>query len=107
MTSTRGAELARLLLAAYEGAVDEVVSELSRAGHPGVTATLEFALVAIEAGARDASALGRAVGVSKQAAAKTITTLEQLGYVERLWVARIGADAAAEVEAALRQLTQK
>lgn len=106
-----------------------------------MTATLEFALVAIEAGARDASALGRAVGVSKQAAAKTITTLEQLGYVERLpdpgdarrkhlevtahgrammelgaaafetirdrWVARIGADAAAEVEAALRQLTQE
>lgn len=34
-------------------------------------------------GAGDASALGRALGVSKQAAAKTIATLETLGYVRR------------------------
>ncbi|WP_394686086.1 MarR family winged helix-turn-helix transcriptional regulator [uncultured Microbacterium sp.] len=84
MSSTAGAELAALLLVAYEGAVNEVVAELALAGHPGVTATLEFALVAINAGAQDASALGRALGVTKQAASKTIGALEQLGYVTRV-----------------------
>ncbi|MEI5673248.1 MULTISPECIES: MarR family winged helix-turn-helix transcriptional regulator [unclassified Nocardioides] len=34
-------------------------------------------------GAQDASTLGRRLGVSKQAAAKTIATLEQMGYVHR------------------------
>lgn len=63
--------------------VAEVVEDLATRGHPGVTATLEFALVAVNGGAIDASSLGRALGVSKQAAAKTIVTLEQLGYVRR------------------------
>jgi DNA-binding MarR family transcriptional regulator len=63
--------------------VDEAVAELAREGHPGVTATHEFALQAIAAGAQSASALGRSLGVSKQAAAKTIAALEGLGYLER------------------------
>ncbi|KAA9136001.1 MarR family transcriptional regulator [Microbacterium caowuchunii] len=63
--------------------VDDVVTELARHGHPGVTATHEFALRAIASGAQSASELGRRLGVSKQAAAKTIATLEELGYVER------------------------
>jgi DNA-binding MarR family transcriptional regulator len=64
--------------------VEEVVAELTRQGHPGVTATHEFALRAIDEGANDASALGRRLGVSKQAAAKTIAAHEHLGYVERV-----------------------
>ncbi len=83
METTPGAQLAALLARVFDGMVAEVVAELERRGHPGVTATLEFALGAVEAGAADASALGRALGVSKQAAAKTITTLEELGYVRR------------------------
>lgn len=83
MDESPGARLATLLRLGFNGMVDEVVTELERQGHPGVTASLEFALDAIDNGARDASALGRALGVTKQAAAKTIATLEQLGYVHR------------------------
>lgn len=63
--------------------VDEVVAELEQRGHPGVTASHEFALQAVDAGAQNASELGRSLGVSRQAAAKSITALEALGYVER------------------------
>ncbi|MEO5533959.1 MAG: MarR family transcriptional regulator [Pseudolysinimonas sp.] len=63
--------------------MDEVVVELEREGHPGVTATHAFALDAIDAGAQSASELGRSLGVSKQAAAKTIATLEELSYLDR------------------------
>ena len=48
-----------------------------------MTPVHEFALRAIAGGADTASALGRRLSVSKQAAAKTIAALEQLGYVAR------------------------
>lgn len=63
--------------------VDQVIVELEHHGHPGVTATHEFALTAIDAGAQSASALGRELQVSKQAAAKSIAALEELGYLHR------------------------
>lgn len=83
MDRSPGAELARLLYDGFTAMVVEVVTELARQGHPGVTPTHEFALQAIEGGAQTASALGRSLAVSKQAAAKTITALEELGYLER------------------------
>jgi DNA-binding MarR family transcriptional regulator len=82
--TSQGARLALLLLGGFTAMVEEVHAELARQGHPGVTATHEFALSAIEEGADDASALGRRLGVSRQAAAKTITALEHLGYIERV-----------------------
>jgi DNA-binding MarR family transcriptional regulator len=72
-----------LLFGGFAAMVDEVVVELDQQGHPGVTASHEFALQAVDGGARNASELGRALGVSRQAAAKSIAALEQLGYVER------------------------
>lgn len=63
--------------------VDDVHGELELRGHPGVRASHEFALRAIDEGADTASELGRRLSVSKQGAAKTITALEKLGYVER------------------------
>jgi DNA-binding MarR family transcriptional regulator len=81
--TSRGAELAVLLLGGFNAMVDEVVAELERRGHPGVTASHEFALQAIDGGAQNASELGRDLGVSRQAAAKSIAALEELGYVER------------------------
>lgn len=81
---TRGVQLALLLLGAFEEMVDDVVEHLAAHGHPGVTANLEFALVAVAEGADSASALGRTLGTTRQAAAKTVATLEQLGYVERV-----------------------
>ena len=47
------------------------------------TANHEFALQAIDQSAHSASDLGRRLNVSKQAAAKSIAALEELGYVER------------------------
>lgn len=63
--------------------VDLVVAELARRGHPGVTAIHEFALHAIGEGADTTAQLARDLGVSKQAAAKTVNALEQLGYLRR------------------------
>jgi len=81
---TRGVQLALLLLGGFESMVDDVVEHLAERGHPGVTATLEFALAAVADGADSAAALGRRLGTTRQAAAKTVATLEQLGYVERV-----------------------
>ena len=83
MIDTPGAALAKSLLDAFTAMVDEVVAELERQGHPGVTATHAFALQAIEAGAQSASTLARQLGVSRQAAAKSIAALEELGYLDR------------------------
>lgn len=83
MTRSPGAELALLLLGGFQSMVDEVVGELANRGHEGVRASHEFALRAIEEGADTAADLGRRLSVSKQAAAKTIASLERLGYVER------------------------
>ena len=78
-----GANLALLLLSGFHSMVDEVVVELDRRGHPGVSPVHEFALRAVDDGATTASELARRLAVSKQAAAKTIAALEGFGYVER------------------------
>jgi DNA-binding MarR family transcriptional regulator len=83
MPRSTGAELALLLLGGFHAMADEVVAELERRGHPGVRPVHEFALRAIGAGADTASELGRRLSVSKQAAAKTIAALEEMGYVDR------------------------
>jgi DNA-binding MarR family transcriptional regulator len=83
MAISRGAELALLLLGGFHSMVDEVLPELDRRGHAGVRPVHEFALRAIDGGADTASELGRRLSVSKQAAAKTIAGLQQLGYVDR------------------------
>ena len=83
MESTRGARLASQLLQAFDAMSAEVAGQLTLRGHPGTTAAHHSAMEAIDSGAIDASALGRALHISRQAAAKTIRSLEQLGYVSR------------------------
>ena len=83
MNEAPGPLLAISLLNAFTVLVDEVVTVLDRRGHPGVTATHEFALHAIGEGAQSASDLGRRLNVSRQAAAKSIAALEELGYLSR------------------------
>ncbi|KQO59979.1 MarR family winged helix-turn-helix transcriptional regulator [Curtobacterium sp. Leaf261] len=83
MEKSRGAHLASELLRAFTAMSAEVTEDLASRGHPGATPALHFAMEAIERGASDASALGRALGISRQAAAKTIRSLEELGYVDR------------------------
>lgn len=87
MDRTQGALLANLLDGASAAMAAQVRRELAQHGHPGTTSTHHHAMEAIDAGATDAAALGRALGISRQAAAKTVRALEQLGYVHR------GADA--------------
>lgn len=83
LTPRSGPELALLLLAGFRAMVDTATAELALRGHPDVRASHEFAMRAISAGADSATALGRRLSVSKQAAAKAILALEERGYVAR------------------------
>lgn len=78
-----GPALARLLIGGFREMVDLATSELTKRGHPDVRANHEFAMRAIEAGAGSAAELAGRLGTTKQAAAKTIATLEARGYVAR------------------------
>lgn len=79
----QGAELALLLLGGFRAMVEQAQDELDRLGHPGVRPVHEFALRAVSEGAGSASELGRQLGVSKQAAAKTVTFLLTRGYLDQ------------------------
>lgn len=78
-----GADLALLMLAGFRVLVDRGRVELAARGYEDVRPMHDFALHAILDGADTASALGRRMSVTKQAAAETIGTLEARGYVER------------------------
>ncbi|GIG21716.1 MarR family transcriptional regulator [Cellulomonas chitinilytica] len=76
-----GADLALLLLSGFRTLVDAATVELAARGYDDFRPTHEFAMRAIIAGADSASAVGRRLSVSKQAAAKTIAVLVDRGYV--------------------------
>lgn len=75
-----GYELPLLLFGGFRRIVEEVHRRLAEAGHPRVRPVHGFAMQAIGDGA-SAGEVARALGVSKQAAAKTIDRLGELGYV--------------------------
>ncbi|MFI7439227.1 MarR family winged helix-turn-helix transcriptional regulator [Nonomuraea indica] len=77
-----GFELPLLLLLGFRVLIDELHAELARQGHPELRPMHGFVMQAIGRGTT-AVELGRTLGVSKQAAGKTIETLERAGYVER------------------------
>lgn len=81
--SRSGADLALLLLAGFRTMADRATAELGERGYDDVRPVHDFALRSILAGADSASELGRATSVTKQAAAKTIATLEARGFVAR------------------------
>ena len=78
-----GGELALRLLGAFRYLVDEVHRELALEGHAEVRPVHGFALQAIGPNGATAGEVGARLGVSKQAAGKTIDGLVALGYVER------------------------
>ncbi|EFL26204.1 LOW QUALITY PROTEIN: MarR family transcriptional regulator, partial [Streptomyces himastatinicus ATCC 53653] len=80
---TSGFELPLLLFAGFRTLIDQLHAELARQGHPDVRPAYGFALQAIGRGGATASELGRLLGVSKQAAGKTVDRLVALGYAER------------------------
>lgn len=78
-----GFELPLRLLLGFRVLVDDLHTELASRGHPDLKPMHGFVLQAVGAGTTAAD-LGRALGVSKQAAGKTLDRLATLGYVERV-----------------------
>jgi DNA-binding MarR family transcriptional regulator len=78
-----GFELPLRLFLGFRVLIDELHAELARQGHPGLRPMHGFVLQAIGSRGTTAVELGRRLGISKQAAGKTVDTLEHLGYVER------------------------
>jgi DNA-binding MarR family transcriptional regulator len=83
MPSRTGADLALLLLAGFRTLADQATAELAQRGYEDVRPVHDFALRAILSGADSASELGRRMSVTKQAAAKTISVLEERRFVTR------------------------
>lgn len=79
-----GFELPLLLIGAFRELIDELHAELALRGHPGVRPGHGVALQAIGPRGATAAELGRRMGVTKQAAGKTLDALERLGYVSRV-----------------------
>ena len=77
-----GFELPLRLLLGFRVLIDDLHAELAARGHPDLRPMHGFVLQAVGAGTTAAD-LGRALGVSKQAAGKTLDGLARLGYVER------------------------
>jgi DNA-binding MarR family transcriptional regulator len=78
-----GYELPLLLLAGLRAVIDEAHAELAARGHPELRPAHGFAMRAVGTFGATAADVGRRLGVSKQAAGKTIDRLAELGYVER------------------------
>ena len=78
-----GYKLPLLLLAGFRAVIDEAHEELAARGHPEMRPAHGFAMQAIGTFGATAADVGRRLGVSKQAAGKTIDRLAELGYVER------------------------
>jgi DNA-binding MarR family transcriptional regulator len=78
-----GFELPLLLFGGFRSIIDELHAELARRGHPDLRPAHGFALQAIGVRGATATEAGRRLGISKQAAGKTIERLEDLGYVRK------------------------
>jgi DNA-binding MarR family transcriptional regulator len=79
-----GFELPLRLLAGFRSLIDDLHAELAEQGHPDMRPMHGFVFQAIGPYGTTAAELGRRLGVSKQAAGKTIDSLEKLGYVIRV-----------------------
>ena len=81
--AVHGFELPLLLFGGFRSIIDELHAELARRGHPDLRPAHGFALQAIGTQGATATEAGRRLGISKQAAGKTIDRLEALGYVRK------------------------
>jgi DNA-binding MarR family transcriptional regulator len=82
-SSPPGFELPLRLLLGFRVLIDDLHAELARQGHPDVRPLHGFVFQAIGPDGTTAADLGRRLGISKQAAGKTVDALERLGYVVR------------------------
>jgi DNA-binding MarR family transcriptional regulator len=83
MSERYGFELPLMLGGAFRAIIDDLHAELAQRGHAAARPVHGFALQAIGPDGATISELGRRLGVSKQAAAKTAAGLESLGYAGR------------------------
>ncbi|WP_411104164.1 MarR family winged helix-turn-helix transcriptional regulator [Streptomyces sp. cmx-4-9] len=78
-----GFELPLLLFGAFRTLIDRLHARLAEEGYADLRPAHGFALQAIGPDGSTASDIGRRLGVSKQAAGKTVDRLTALGYAER------------------------
>lgn len=78
-----GQQLPYLLMGAFRRVIDELHRELAEVGHPEIRPVHAVAMQSIAPARGRLNEMAAVVGVSKQAMAKTIDRLEQLGYVTR------------------------
>jgi DNA-binding MarR family transcriptional regulator len=76
-------ELPLLLIRSFRTLVDELHDQLHAAGFGELRALHGFALKAIDDDGVSISELARHLGVTKQAAARTVSSMESLGLTER------------------------
>src|SRR6201995_1026985 len=79
---TPGFELPLLLLAGFRTLIDQLHRELAARGHPDMRPAHGFTMQAIGLDGATSTELGRRLGVSKQAAGKTVDRLAEIRYVE-------------------------
>ncbi|MDX2295773.1 MULTISPECIES: MarR family winged helix-turn-helix transcriptional regulator [Streptomyces] len=72
-----------LLFGGFRTLIDRLHARLAEEGHPDMRPAHGFAMQAIGDRGATASEIGRRLGVSKQAAGKTVDRLLALGYAER------------------------
>ncbi|MFC4148966.1 MarR family winged helix-turn-helix transcriptional regulator [Micromonospora mangrovi] len=95
-----GFVLPLLLLAGFRTLIDDLHAELAAQGHPELRPVHGFVLQAVGVTGTTASELGQRLGVSKQAAGKTVDRLVALGYLER-------ADDPADARRKLVRMTER
>jgi DNA-binding MarR family transcriptional regulator len=78
-----GYELPLLLFGGFRSVIDELHAELAKRGHQDLRLAHGYAMQAIGLGGATATEVGKRLGISKQAAGKSVERLEELGYVER------------------------
>ncbi|GAB2848732.1 MarR family winged helix-turn-helix transcriptional regulator [Actinocorallia aurea] len=79
-----GFELPIRLLLAFRAIIDELHTRIADRGHPDMRPMHGFVFQAVGPGGCSTAELGRRLGVTKQAAAKTVDSLERLGYLTRV-----------------------
>ncbi len=82
-SSPPGFELPLLLLGGFRVLIDRLHAELGRRGYPDMRPAHGFVMQAIGPAGATGTELGQRLGVSKQAAGKTVDRLVALGYAER------------------------